>query len=331
MKFLQVGLTVLPLILSACGGGGGSGSVGSSDGSLNLAITDSPVDDANNVLVEFTGVELKPVDGAWLQYDLSGDTQTCQDWLGGNGPVTPKDGEPTIRCIDLLALNGGASELILDGVIVPAGDYNAIRLEVNAERGAEGGSYFIDTTGHWHSLYIPSGSQSGLKLNSSFTIGAGGESDFVIDFDLRKSVNNPQGLDGYRLKPSLKLIENSRSGVIFGMVDSELIFNEGCANKEADDVGNSIYIFLGDVEPLDISGAATDPYTTAMVTMNNESGNYTYRAAFLPEDTYTVAFTCQGELDDPEQVDVIVFNPESPTTEVVNVTPGSEQEINFAP
>ena len=325
MKFIQAGLIALPLILSACSGGGGGGSSRDTggDGSLSLAITDAPVDGALNVLVEFTGVELKPVDGPWQYYNLSGESQRCVDW-----PAT-SEAEATIRCIDLLVLNGGASELILDGVTVPAGDYNAIRLSVNAERGVMD-SIFVASDGGAHSLYIPSGSQSGLKLNSAFTIGASVRSDFVIDFDLRKSVNNPQGFDDYRLKPSLKLIENSRSGAIFGTVNQELIFDESCGNGDNFDMGNSVYIFSGDVIPVDISGADTDPYTTAMVTLDAE-GDYSYRAAFLPEGTYTVAFTCQGLADDPAQVDVIVFNPEPPATEVVEVTPGSEHEISFPP
>jgi hypothetical protein len=74
------------LTLSGCGGGG-SGSNAFSTGVLNLAVTDSPVDEANNVLVEFTGVEMKPVDGDWLSYDLSGDSLTCQGWLDGDTPA----------------------------------------------------------------------------------------------------------------------------------------------------------------------------------------------------------------------------------------------------
>lgn len=317
---------LLPLALAACGGGGGGGGA-DLNGVLNLSVTDSPVDEATNVLVEFTGVELKQVEGASQSYDLSGDSLSCLGWLNGDSPSATPDGEPTIRCIDLLALNGGASELILDGVTVPAGDYNSIRLAVNAARG-ELDSIFVDVIGGWHSLYIPSGEQSGLKLNSTYSIGPGGENDFVIEFDLRKSVNNPEGFEDYRLKPSLKLMENSRTGIVFGEVDSLLVTADTCENGDMHDMGNVVYVFEGDVEPIDYQGEATDPFMSGMVKAD-EQGIYRYRVAFLPEGIYTLAFTCQGVSDRLEEPDEIAFSPEPPTTRVIEVSPGSEQEVSF--
>lgn len=316
---------VLLATLPGCGGGGGGG--GPSTGVLNLSVTDSPVDKANNVLVEFTGVELKPVAGEWTAYDLSGDSLTCQGWLDGDAPAAPAPGEPTVRCIDLLALNGGASEIILDGVVVPAGDYESIRLQVNAERGVQD-SIFVDTGNLRYSLFIPSGAQTGLKLNSSFNIGLAGENDFVIEFDLRKSVNNPQGFDDYRLKPSLKLIENSRTGVVFGRVNPDFIIDDACMNGDQYDMGNAVYVYSGDVEPIDYRGEASDPFVSATVTQDS-SGDFTYRVAFLPEGSYTLAFTCQGSLDDPEVADELQYYPAPPETTVINVTAGSEQQVDF--
>lgn len=65
------------VLLTACGDGSGSGS---STGKLNLSITDAPVDNADHVWVEFTGVELKLQGGAALQIDyFAGDEKksTC--------------------------------------------------------------------------------------------------------------------------------------------------------------------------------------------------------------------------------------------------------------
>jgi len=42
-------------------------------------------------------------------------------------------GDPEPRQIDLLALTGGTTELLLDGVTLTAGDYSWIRLKVNAD------------------------------------------------------------------------------------------------------------------------------------------------------------------------------------------------------
>lgn len=326
-----IGLQIMLLAaLTGCGGGGGAAGLadsGSSTGILNLSVTDSPVDQATNVLVEFTGVEMKPVEGNWTSYELSGDSLTCLGWLNGDAPAEPAPGEPTVRCIDLLALNGGASEIILDGVVVPAGDYESIRLQVNAERGVQD-SIFVDIANRRYSLYIPGGDQTGLKLNSPYSIGPGGENDFVIEFDLRKSVNNPQGFEDYRLKPSLKLIENSRTGVVFGRVNPDFIIDDDCMNGDQYDMGNVVYIYSGDVEPIDYRGEDSDPFMSAMVTQD-QGGDFTYRAAFLPEGTYTLAFTCQGLLDDPEAADDLVYYPAPPETTVINLAAGEDKEINF--
>jgi hypothetical protein len=55
----------------------------------------------------------------------------------------------------------------------------------------------------------------------------------------------------------------------------------------------------------------------------------TVRTAFLPAGTYTIAFTCQGKSDLPEEPSELVFNPELPENRVIAVDAGSEQEVNF--
>ncbi|HDP88553.1 MAG TPA: DUF4382 domain-containing protein, partial [Thioalkalivibrio sp.] len=133
-----VGVTLLGL--AACNSGDGSGT-----GTMSLQITDAPVDDATSVVVEFTGVTLKPASGEAIDYTFD-----------------------TPRQIDLLALSGGEAELLLDEAILPAGRYNWLRLHVNAGRDATD-SYLVLEDGSMPALYIPSGNESGLKLVNGFT------------------------------------------------------------------------------------------------------------------------------------------------------------------
>ncbi|WP_291319195.1 DUF4382 domain-containing protein [Desulfonatronospira sp.] len=292
------------MLLMACGGGG-SGSGSGETGTLSLSITDSPVDDAEKVVVAFTGVELKHQDGDRKEFYFC-EVDDNDEFEGNNEfkvQGQPCTGEEYERKIDLLALHSGLSEELLGEEEVKAGRYNWIRLKVNAERGEKDSYIQFDADGkETESLRIPSGAQTGLKLVQGFVVPAGGHADFTIDFDLRKSVIDPQGHDDYFLKPTLRLVDNAEVGIIAGEVDSELIDPDG---------GNAVYVFEGhNAELHDIQGEETDPLTTATVSENNINGEtvYKYRAAFLPPGDYTVAFTDQADEDNPEDDDDIDFH-----------------------
>jgi len=167
---------------------------------LSLNITDAPVDDAEEVVIEFTSVTLLPDEGDEIVFDFIDDEST-------------PDVDEGVMSIDLLALQGVASQPLVENVEIPAGSYNQIRLGVNAEYDGVMDSYItIDAT--QYELRVPSGSQTGLKLNTPFTVAEGTEgmtvadedAVYTIDFDLRKSITDPQGQPGYILKPVLRLV-----------------------------------------------------------------------------------------------------------------------------
>src|SRR5688572_1795292 len=118
-NLVLAGATAL-LALSGCSDDGGTGK-------LTLGITDAPVDNATAVVVQFTGVEVKPEDGNARSFDFD---------------------EP--RQIDLLALTGTDSELLLDEVEVRSGRYNWVRLKVLAEADGVMDSYITLEDGSQH-------------------------------------------------------------------------------------------------------------------------------------------------------------------------------------
>lgn len=83
-----------------------------------------------------------------------------------------------------------------------SGRYEWIRLMVNLDK------CFVLKDGEQFPIAIPSGEQTGLKLVRGFWVHGIGVSDFTIDFDVRKNLTRTS--DGsYRLKPTLKLIDNT--------------------------------------------------------------------------------------------------------------------------
>ncbi len=324
--FYGTTLALLSLGLLACGGGGGGSIVGStannSTGTLNLSVADAPVDSAKMVLVQFTGVAVKPKEGDAIELALSGDSQTCQNFLDGIDPAPTPTGEVTVRCVDLLAFQGSQSARLLQEEELEAGEYTWMRLDVDAERGVLDSIIVLDD-GSEESLFIPSGSQTGLKLNSGFTIVAGAQHNFVIDFDLRKSVHNPQGFADYMLKPSLRLVDMGTSGSIVGTVAESLLTADGCTEN-----AYAVYVYQGGDAVIGEQGSENAPATSADVSLNQDSGRWAYTAAFLPPGAYTVAFTCQAGDDSNAVADNnidFVASADSPAT----VISGQASTVNF--
>jgi hypothetical protein len=269
-------LATTALGLSACGGSSGD------TGQLKMAVADAAVDGAQAVVVKFTGVEL----------------------TGNSGnPVDITFNQP--KSIDLLNESGTASAVLFDQPI-PAGSYGQIRLMVVAD-GNPSNSYITLSDGTMHGLQVPSGSETGLKLVSGFTVPSSGVVDYTIDFDLRKAITCPTGQAPVcTLKPAERLVDNTTVGNIQGVVSNTLVPN-GCTP--------GVYLYSGMVtKPEDMYSAAaasdTNQPLASKVPVANSQPPYYYQFTFLTPGTYTVAFTCQANQDNPDLVDsAVTFNP----------------------
>lgn len=286
-------LLAIPFIVLAMQGCNNDVVPGSS--TLNIAVTDAPVDAASAVWVEFTGVELKPNGGPSISMDFD----------------APKK-------INLLALQGRDFEFLLNNQSINPGIYNWMRLKVNAERDTLDSYVVLENGGGSHSLYIPSGSETGLKLNSTFTVIGGNTHNLTIDFDLRKSVHLPEGIHtDYVLRPSLRLVQDRFAGHITGEIHDSLINIAGCKN--------AVYLYEGATTPDDVGGSGSNPMSTSLISLNNDTGAYEYAIGFLDEGNYTVAYTCKADDDDPNTDDAITFL----STALVTIEAKQTTEYNF--
>jgi len=274
------------LLLSAC-----SESTNQSTATFTLNITDAPVDEADAVVVQFSTISLKSEDNDDLTFAFN-----------------------PAKTIDLLALQGLASQPLIENQVIPAGKYNQIRLGVNAEFDSVMDSY-ITVNNVDYELRVPSGSQSGLKINTPFTVAAGStdisvadaNAVYTIDFDLRKSIVNPGGQSGYFLKPVLRLVQNINTGSVSGSVDSGLLVGANCS--DADPLtGNAVYVFAGMVTPDDFDEIGVEPITTSLVNFNAGSGTYSYEVGYLAAGDFTLGFTCAADLDDENDNANVVFD-----------------------
>ena len=297
-------------LLASCGGSDGGGGQAQT-GFLKVGITDAPVDMAAGVVVKFTGVELKPQGGSAFSIDFA----------------MPKS-------LDLIQLQGEDRALLLDGEEIPSGEYEWMRLKVEADPNVAGDSYLqLEQGGAECEMRIPSGDQTGLKLIRGFTIGAGTTTDFTIDFDLRKSIVAPPGQttivntcnnQAFMLKPVLRIVDNLQVGTIAGDVDPNLIAVR-CAGSDQDPYPGNVYLFGpipagANVTPDDYDDDG-DALTSAMV----HPDTFRYTIGFVPAGNYRVAYTC--DLDDTEIDEDVTFTPSEGIA--VTVTPNATQEVDF--
>jgi hypothetical protein len=280
LAFFAAGL--LPL-----GGCSGSDS-GAGTGLLSLSVSDGPIHDAEKVCITFDEIELK-----------------------GPGAPFVIELDPAEK-VNLLDFQGNNAAPLLFNEEVPAGNYQWMRLGVDAVLGSNGGlgdsggamcdgdgSYIVMTGGTAHNLYVPSGAETGLKLVSGFTVPVNGSADFTAEFDLMQSITSPPGLDpDVVLRPTIRLVNNVEVGTLTGQVANELATTESCAA--------SVYVFDDGVTPNAIDdGDVVDPddaIATALVAelLTDEAViEYHYTVGFLLAGDYEVAFTCDGEVFEP--------------------------------
>lgn len=110
---------------------------------------------------------------------------------------------------DLLQLMNGASVVLGENFLAP-GDYEQVRLIL-------GDDNYIYENGIKHSLVVPSGQQTGVKLIHQFTIEPGSLYELFLDFNADKSVHQT-GNGKYMLKPTVRVQAVVTSGTISGQV-----------------------------------------------------------------------------------------------------------------
>ena len=281
-------LTGALVTLTGCGGGG---SGGGGTGAVSLSVIDAPIDDALKVCITFDSVEFQGDSGRTVV----------------NLDVPEK--------INLLDFQGDKTAPLLVDQELPAGNYQWIRLGVDATRNSNGGigdgssgdpeicdgegSYIVMNDGGVYNLYVPSGAQSGLKLNRGFNVPANGQIYLTADFDLRQSITAPPGqAPDVKLRPTIRLVEINDAGTLTGTVAVERATAENCAP--------AVFVFNDGVLPNPIETGdvpdPNDPVATATVhdvSPAQDMSAYGYKVGFLVEGDYEVAFTCDGETFEP--------------------------------
>lgn len=174
------------------------------NGTLNLSITDAPIDTdgIEKVFITVSEIHYHTTENNWNVFE---------DY---EGPKT----------FDLLDLQRGNSEL-LGSFQLEAGTYTQLRFMLDAPvfglgQHSNPGCYLEFEDGSAKNLYVASGAQTGYKTVGAFTVPMNGSVDVTADFDVRKSIVRSGVTGMYMLRPTIRLVVENEAGQISGNVSN---------------------------------------------------------------------------------------------------------------
>ncbi len=160
-------------------------------GKLQIKLTDAPAG-YDSVMIDIRKVEVQNVDSA-------------------NGWVVVND---SATMVNLLDLTNGAYKVIGQKQLDP-GTYSQIRLVLGPDN-------YVVENGQHHTLEVPSGQQSGLKIDVNATIKPGFTYTLLLDFDAARSIvetgNSHSKNSKFILKPVIRAVNEALTGSIAGTV-----------------------------------------------------------------------------------------------------------------
>lgn len=230
--------------IAACSGSDTTSASGT--GTLEIRLTDAPSDDFQSATIFVSSVYAK----------------------GGSAGASEALISSTKASFDLMTLQNGVTTT-LGSASVPAGSYSQIRLVVDSAKVTlKPGKTFAGGSST-AKLNVPSGSESGLKINFAGPVDVGsGNATVLVDFDVAGSfiLQGPRDQPtGCTFRPLIHAISLGLAATISGSVTP--------ASSNA-----TVYAIAG-----------TD---TVQTTQADASGNFTLR--FLPAGTYVAAAAATG-------------------------------------
>ena len=278
---LLTGFIIVALAVAGCDGIPG-GEVHDGQGELVLNIADRPVNEAEQIIVAVDEVQVNREGAAW---------EVINDFEEDGGEEE----------FDLLDLR--FDKELLGQETVPAGEYTQIRLIVAAaeDEAAEnnpptaGKSRVVfdneDGNGEEENIFIPSGMQTGLKIDYNFTVEENSLTELLLDVDVGDVMHRTGASDKIIMRPTAIDVINEEytenlHGTVLAEADNEDDDNyaiddqdvriEAYADDEDDPVSSTIALAEDDEE--------SDKEAGDFMLRGLEAGTYNLKAFVVDDD-----------------------------------------------
>ncbi|MCP9766377.1 DUF4382 domain-containing protein [Lacihabitans sp. LS3-19] len=232
-------------------------------GNLSLSITDAPIDQ-NEISGAFVTISEIKIDG--------------KTYTGFTGPKT----------INILALQNG-NTLNLGQGGVAAGSYSTLTLVLDAEKDETGnapGCFLTKTNGAKEQLEISGNGKTEIDLKpKNFTVTENGNTEIIMDFDLRKSIKSKNNDYSFvslgELKSAVRAENKAQTGKITGKIE----------NYSAVKSDVIVYVYkkgqFNSTSEINGQGSSDIKFANAITSAKvDANGNFTL--AFLPTGNYEI-------------------------------------------
>jgi hypothetical protein len=273
MNIMKRALLILPILflsfLVSCNDSE-SDAVKKGEPTISVRLVDAPGD--------YEAVNIEIVD-VMIKMDNDGDTEDGWMSLDVNSEI-----------VNLLDFTGGFSKVLVDRFPIPAGTLSQMRLVLG-----DGNTIVIKDSNdqdETFDLKTPSGQQSGLKVKVNEDIEEGFAYDFILDFDVDKSIVHAGNSGNIILKPVLYASVETNSGIIEGTVTPA-------------EVPSKVYVLVDDLG----TPETEDDFIISALT--DENGNFALWG--VPAGTYDVMaspVSLESDYDYGIKENVVVVNGE---------------------
>lgn len=276
MRFLKHFKLIIPILflsfLVSCNKDN-SASMSKANPTITVRLVDAPGDyDAVNIDIQDVMIKMdddSDSESGWISLDVNPET------------------------VNLLDFTGGFNKVLVERFPIPVGTLSQMRLVLGDGNTIEMRNESDESM--TYDLKTPSAQQSGLKLKVDAEIEEGFTYDFVIDFDVEKSIVHAGNSGNIILKPVLYVSAEASSGIIEGTVSPADV--PAMASVLVDDMGDD------------------DPSNDFVVSAYTDE-NGAFALWGVPAGTYEVMVTPTDENSDysgGSAADVVVTNGEITT------------------